>query len=320
MRAYLVCGILLCSLLLCLGQSHAAPSLTYYGHSFVKIKTSEGKVIYIDPYAVNEFADSADIILVTHEHSDHNEISRVIRRTGCRVIRAANALISGVYQTIVIGNVTITGVMASNSYHPVNACVGFVVSFDGVKLYHAGDTGLLAEMANLATENITYALLPMDGIYTMTPEAATQAAARIQAAHDIPIHTMPPPDTYSDAIVARFTSPNVMVVRPISTIELTVTTSVSGAPLTPGTFSLDQNYPNPFNPTTVIRFQTPRSSFVSLKVFDILGKEMISLVEEELAAGDHHVTFDGGSLASGVYFYKLTAGSFSATKRMLILR
>jgi L-ascorbate metabolism protein UlaG (beta-lactamase superfamily) len=195
-------------------------TLKYIGHSFVKIKTLEGKVIYIDPFNVNEFADSADIVLITHEHSDHNDLTRVHQKAGCQVIRSANVNMSGVYKSITVGNIKVTGVAAYNSNHVKNACVGFVIEFDGIKIYHAGDTGKIPEMAELAGQDITYALLPMDGIYTMTPEEATQAAAMIHAHQDIPIHTMPPTDTYSDAIVARFTSPNKLIVRPGESIEI----------------------------------------------------------------------------------------------------
>ena len=72
-------------------SSSISDSLKIITHSFAKIKTSEGMVIYIDPYAVNEFADSADVVLITHEHSDHNELTRVKQKAGCVVIRSANA-------------------------------------------------------------------------------------------------------------------------------------------------------------------------------------------------------------------------------------
>jgi L-ascorbate metabolism protein UlaG (beta-lactamase superfamily) len=296
-------------------------SLKYIGHSFVKIKTLEGKVIYIDPFNVNEFADSADVILVTHEHSDHNELNRVIRRTSCQVIRSANAIQGGVCQSFTIGNIKITAVAAYNANHLKSSCVGYVVEFDGIKLYHAGDTGFITEMADLASQNITYALLPMDGIYTMTPEEATQAAAKIQAKFDIPIHTMPPPDTYSDAIIARFTSPQKLIVRPGSSIELnSATTSVEKSMNHPEDFRLEQNYPNPFNPTTVISYQCSVNSNVKLSVFDLLGKEVTTLVNEQKPAGSYTVQWNAAGMPSGVYFYKLQAGKYSETRKLVLIK
>jgi hypothetical protein len=88
----------------------------------------------------------------------------------------------------------------------------------------------------------------------------------------------------------------------------------------PDKYSLAQNYPNPFNPNTIIRFQIKDSRFVTLKVFDELGREIKSLVNEKLNAGEYETTFDGSNLPSGVYFYKLTAGNFSEVKRMMLIK
>jgi L-ascorbate metabolism protein UlaG (beta-lactamase superfamily) len=299
----------------------AADSMKYIGHSFVKIKTSDGTVIYIDPYGVNEYADSADIVLITHEHSDHNDLTRVRQRATCRVIRSADAIQGGVYQTFTIGNIKITAVPAYNGYHAKSACVGYIVEFNGIKLYHAGDTGKIPEFADLADHNILYALLPMDGVYTMTPEEATEAAAMIQAKHDIPIHTMPPPDTYSDAIVARFTSPNTLVVHPDSTIALESNpVSVDKKVTLPIKYALEQNYPNPFNPSTTVRYSIPKKSFVSLRVVDVLGREMESLVREYQNPGEFRARFNARRLSSGVYFLVLQAGDFRGVKKCVLVR
>ena len=88
----------------------------------------------------------------------------------------------------------------------------------------------------------------------------------------------------------------------------------------PAGFSLSQNYPNPFNQSTIFNFQCPLKSRVSLKVYDVMGREVTVLVNEVLGAGSYSVRFDAGSLASGTYFYKITAGDFSETKRMLMLK
>jgi hypothetical protein len=85
-------------------------------------------------------------------------------------------------------------------------------------------------------------------------------------------------------------------------------------------YSLEQNYPNPFNPETKIKFQIPTSSEVTLKVFDLLGREVATLVNERLQPGSYETTFDGSGLASGVYLYRLKAGGFVETKKLLLLR
>lgn len=88
----------------------------------------------------------------------------------------------------------------------------------------------------------------------------------------------------------------------------------------PGGYHLFQNYPNPFNPTTNIRFSLPQREHVTLKIFDLLGKEVATLVEEDLDPGEHAVVFDGNGLSSGVYLYHLKAGSFVERKNLVLLR
>lgn len=88
----------------------------------------------------------------------------------------------------------------------------------------------------------------------------------------------------------------------------------------PDKYSLHQNYPNPFNPTTKIKFAIPRRSDVRLRVFDQLGREVRTLVNGELTAGRYEYEFDGSGLASGVYFYRLEAGEYVETRRMVILK
>ena len=88
----------------------------------------------------------------------------------------------------------------------------------------------------------------------------------------------------------------------------------------PTKYALSQNYPNPFNPTTVINYSVPKQSFVTIKVFDILGREVITLVNEEKAAGEYSVNFNAANLGSGIYFHTMKAGSFTDTKKMVVLK
>jgi hypothetical protein len=92
------------------------------------------------------------------------------------------------------------------------------------------------------------------------------------------------------------------------------------APMRPAESRLEQNYPNPFNPATEIRFQVSGTSDVKLAVYDILGREVAVLVHEQQGAGSYSVRFDAHGLASGVYLYRLTAGSFSMSRKMLLVR
>ncbi len=88
----------------------------------------------------------------------------------------------------------------------------------------------------------------------------------------------------------------------------------------PQKFSLYQNYPNPFNPSTTIEFSLPNSEYVELIVYNILGKEVTTLVSNKLNTGNHTYQFDGRNLASGVYYYQLVAGEFREVKKMILLR
>lgn len=103
---------------------------------------------------------------------------------------------------------------------------------------------------------------------------------------------------------------------------LRYTSTGVGEPQTrvPESFGMKQNYPNPFNPSTRIEFAMPASSYVRLVVYDALGRAVATLVDEELTAGVHVRTFDAGGLAGGVYFYRLSAGRFTETRQMLLVK
>ncbi|HVP06337.1 MAG TPA: FlgD immunoglobulin-like domain containing protein, partial [Candidatus Acidoferrum sp.] len=93
----------------------------------------------------------------------------------------------------------------------------------------------------------------------------------------------------------------------------------------PQSYGLSQNYPNPFNPTTQISFALPKASQVELTVFNVLGQEVKTLVSGQMDAGSHTVVWDGTnsagqSVSSGIYFYRISADQFSATKKMLMLK
>jgi len=298
-----------------------ADSLTNIGHASMKIKTLDGKIIYIDPFQPGDYSDSADIVLITHAHGDHNQLNLVKQKPGCTVITWGESNINGVYQIFNIGNIKIYSVAAYNANHNILQCVGYVLEFNGIKLYHAGDTGNIPEMVQLADSNITYALLPVDGVFTMSPEVATAAAEAIQADFSIPMHTEPTPDNFNEDNVARFTPSNKIVVRHGETIALTppsVDVEVEDSPIL--SFQLQQNYPNPFNPFTTINFTIPKSSFVTLKIFDINGSDVATLVSNEMPAGNHSTEWDAANMPSGIYFYRIQAEDFTATRKFVLMK
>jgi hypothetical protein len=97
-------------------------------------------------------------------------------------------------------------------------------------------------------------------------------------------------------------------------------TGVQGPVAVPKDFVLSQNYPNPFNPTTVINYQLPVTSRVVVKVYDMLGREVATLVNEVKSAGYYSVDFNASALSSGIYFYRITAGAFTQSKQMMLIK
>ncbi len=103
--------------------------------------------------------------------------------------------------------------------------------------------------------------------------------------------------------------------------EISLVTGISNnITSVPETYSLSQNYPNPFNPTTKINFSVPKQGFVSLKIYDVTGKEVMNLVNEQKAAGSYEVDFNGSNFSSGVYFYRIESGEFRDVKRMILIK
>jgi len=118
----------------------------------------------------------------------------------------------------------------------------------------------------------------------------------------------------TEYILYEVTSVSVTPILNISEVE----NEPAGIP--PAQFTLSQNYPNPFNPTTTIKYQIPEMSYVTIKVYDVLGKEVTTLVNREKPAGSYEVEFIGDRLTSGIYFYQLRAGSYVDIKKMVLLK
>lgn len=193
--------------------------LFYQGHSSFRLTNDKGKVLFIDPYAGVGYRTPADVVLITHEHYDHNNIALVDRKPGCVVIRSKDALFGGVYREFDECGYHIQAVPAYNSHHNKAECVGYVLTFDGIVLYHAGDTDFIPEMKDLAKLHIDYALLPIDGTYTMSPEQASLAAIAINPKHMIPIH-MKPGVLWDYHQAMKVTAPMAMLMKPNDNLTL----------------------------------------------------------------------------------------------------
>ncbi|MEA3514014.1 MAG: MBL fold metallo-hydrolase [Nanoarchaeota archaeon] len=170
--------------------------IQWLGHSSFKIKAGH-KIIYIDPYAGEDYTEKADIVLVSHAHYDHSSREKItqIRVDDTIVLTTKDnvAAIDGESfssgDTRKIEDITITAIPAYNlekEFHPKeNPGLGFIIRFDGKSVYHAADTDMIPEMKDLRP---TVALLPVGGIYTMNAKEAAIAAERIMPHIVIPMH------------------------------------------------------------------------------------------------------------------------------------
>ena len=205
-------------------NSRTKDTLLYMGHASLRIVTSEGKVIYIDPFAGDEYDLEADLILVTHGHFDHNAVEKVEHRSpDCQVITWQEALEGGEHQTFEFGYVTVEAVEAGyNKNHDVKECVGYILSLsDGISVYVSGDTSRTQQMPLLAEKNIDYAFFCCDGVYNMDLEEAAECAALVKAKHNIPYHIVPPSEGYFDRERAeQFRAENKLIIEDGEEIEL----------------------------------------------------------------------------------------------------
>lgn len=194
--------------------------LLYQGHGSFRIVTGAGTVIYIDPYAGEGYDLPADIILVTHQHYDHNRTDLPPHAEGCRVYQSSDAQpLPGDYRREVIKGLPVEATEAYNDHHPKDECVGYIIEADGRKCYFAGDTSMTAEMRELGSRGLDWAFLPCDGIYNMDIPEAVECARMIKAGHTVPCH-MAPGKLFDVKRAGRFDLPGVFRMAPGEETEL----------------------------------------------------------------------------------------------------
>ena len=196
-----------------------AAKLLYQGHGSFRITAADGRVIYIDPFAGDGYDKPADILLVSHQHDDHNKTDLVTQKPGCKVITNVEALEGGKHNTFDVNGIVIEAVEASNTNHDPKQCVGFILTVDGIKIYFASDTSRTKSMESFASRKLDYALLPLDGYYNMDAAEATECARLIGAKVNIPVH-MKPGELFDREIAETFDGPGKLVVAAGEEIEL----------------------------------------------------------------------------------------------------
>lgn len=204
--------------------------LHYFGRATIRIDTTDGRIIYIDPYAEGDYSKAADLILVSHGHGDHNAVQKVTLKPDGLVVAAPEALADGIipheqFHLISEGGrvehagISVQAVPAYNKNHDRRTTVGFVLRFDKLCVYHASDTSYIPEMATLAAEHIDYALLPTDGHYNMDGAEARRCADIIKPHFAIAIHSSPG-GNWDTERAAKLRGPDVLTLTPGASLQL----------------------------------------------------------------------------------------------------
>lgn len=194
-------------------------SIYYQGHASLRLTTDQGHVVYIDPYAGDGYDQKADLILISHQHYDHNQIDLPAKKDDCIIWQNFDLLKDGIYQIKTFHEISVEGVPAYNNNHAKNECVGFIIAFNSLTIYIAGDTSTTDMMKSFKALHFDYAFLPCDGIYNMDITEAIQCANVIQAKRVIPYHTSPK-SLFDLNRAKKFTADNTVILRPGETLNL----------------------------------------------------------------------------------------------------
>ena len=195
------------------------PKLLFQGHGSLRLTTNDGHTIYIDPYAGEGYDVPADLILVSHQHGDHNQIDICTKKKDCKIITNSEALEGGKHNNFDIDGIQVQAVEASNKNHDPKECVGYIITIDGVKVYACGDTSKTNQMDDFPDYKLDYAILCGDGIYNMDSEEASECARIIQAKHNILIHESPGA-LFNLEIAEEWDAPNKLIIKPGEEIDL----------------------------------------------------------------------------------------------------
>jgi L-ascorbate metabolism protein UlaG (beta-lactamase superfamily) len=194
------------------------PKLLFQGHGSYRITTDSGVVMYVDPFKGKGYDIPADLILVTHQHSDHNQVKKCSKKPECQIITNVEALAGGEHNSFDVCGVLIQAVEAANKNHDPKQCVGYIITADGVKIYASGDTSKTEQMKTFADMDLDYALFPGDGFFNMGPDEAAECARLVAAKHNILIHPKPGESIQKKA--EKWSAPNKLVISPGMEIEL----------------------------------------------------------------------------------------------------
>lgn len=192
--------------------------IEYLGHGSLKMFFND-KVCYIDPYAGDDYKEPADLILVTHQHSDHNQLSLVKQNDGCKVFENFDAIGKEGYNKAEFFGMEVEPVEAYNKNHKKEECVGYILRVNDKVIYIAGDTSKTKQMEKLKDYNIDYAFLPMDGKFNMDIDEAIECEKLISAKHTIPYH-MAPGELFDEERAKKFDTKSTLIMKPYDIIDI----------------------------------------------------------------------------------------------------
>ena len=189
-------------------------SIYYQGHGSFRLTSKDGAVLFIDPFIGDGYDQKADVVLITHQHPDHNDIAKLTLATDAVIISEKEALAGGKHNTFTVKGYVIEAVEAGyNAGHTPKDSVGYIITVDGISMYFAGDTSTTPQMATFAKRHLDYAFLPGDGYYNMNLEEACACAKVIQAKHNVPVH-LKPGMLYCEEMAESWCAPNKLLIKP----------------------------------------------------------------------------------------------------------
>jgi L-ascorbate metabolism protein UlaG (beta-lactamase superfamily) len=334
-----------------------AIKIHYLGHSSFVLEFDNGVTVVTDYGEFNAWVqwgwDSPiydfgnlvpDVMTYSHtHHADHYDPNRI--PSGVDFILTEN-------DSLELNGLKIKPIRVCESNLTIEDNSAFFFQYNGLKILHLGDAqiqiinimdpGVKAHIRSIMPDSLDLLFMTIEGQQQFIPEAE-MFIDLLQPKRVIPMHYWS--EAYRNNFLSYLESQNDSgknyniielqnekydlykdeLVIPIKVVvpqrgPFSQAVNVKGTNNKPDGFRLNQNYPNPFNPITTIEFSIPEHNFVTLKVFDMLGNDICSLVKEEKIPGRYHVNFDGDTFSSGIYFYKLYAGSFTETKKFILMK